>query len=176
VAGLYALANAPGKARATLAAYDAEIRDTARVRLEGTARHRANGLIAVAERKYDDAIRELWKSDTLYDGGPMPCDACTLGAVAQALDLAGKTDESIAMFERMLNSTYPYEFRDVDRSYLAGTYKRLGELYEQKGDKAKAASYYSKFIDLWKNADPELQPKVAEVRKCLAALQAQERR
>jgi len=58
----------------------------------------------------------------------------------------------------------------VDADYLAGTYKRLGELYEAKGDKTKAASYYTKFITLWKDADPELQPRVAEVRKRLARL------
>ena len=51
---------------------------------------------------------------------------------------------------------------------LAPTYRRLGELYEEKGDRAKAASYYQKFIDLWRDADADLQPQVAEVKKKLA--------
>lgn len=53
---------------------------------------------------------------------------------------------------------------------------RLGELYEAKGDRDKAASYYSRFIALWQDADPELQPKVAEAKARLARLTADERR
>jgi hypothetical protein len=48
--------------------------------------------------------------------------------------------------------------------------KRLGELYEAKGDAQRAASNYLAFIELWKNADPELQPKVLEARQRLAHL------
>lgn len=176
VLAVYALAGAPEKARATLAAYDNDVRDTARVRLESWRRHAALGEIAMAQHKYDDAIREFWKSDTMYDGEPHGCEPCTLAAVAKALDLAGRTDQSIAAFERVVSSTYSYAFRDVDPNNLAGAYKRLGELYEQKGETERAASYYSKFVDLWRTADPELQPKVAEVRKRLAALSAHERR
>jgi hypothetical protein len=53
---------------------------------------------------------------------------------------------------------------------LAPSLKRLGELYESRGDRRRAADYYGRFIDLWKNADPELQPAVREVRGRLAQL------
>jgi hypothetical protein len=43
-------------------------------------------------------------------------------------------------------------------------------LYEAKGDRQQALTHYMKFADLWKNADPELQPKVAEVRAKIARL------
>ena len=56
-----------------------------------------------------------------------------------------------------------------DGIFLAGAYKRLGELWEAKGDKVKAAGYYTKFVSMWKDADPELQPKVSEVRQRLFA-------
>jgi tetratricopeptide (TPR) repeat protein len=62
----------------------------------------------------------------------------------------------------------PFQLADAD--YLAGTYKRLGELWQQKGDRQKALGYYLKFVDLWKNADPDLQPRVAEVRRRIARL------
>ena len=55
-----------------------------------------------------------------------------------------------------------------DEMSLGPTYRRLGELYEEKGDQAKAASYYQKFIDLWRDADADLQPQVTEVKKKLA--------
>jgi hypothetical protein len=43
-------------------------------------------------------------------------------------------------------------------------------LYEAKGDPAKAAESYRGFIELWKNADPELQPRVADARRRVSAL------
>jgi hypothetical protein len=58
----------------------------------------------------------------------------------------------------------------TDRQYLAGTEKRLGELYEAKGEKQNAVAHYTRFVELWKNADPVLQPKVEEVKKKLARL------
>ena len=48
--------------------------------------------------------------------------------------------------------------------------KWMTELLEAKGDRGRAAHYYAKFVDLWKNADPALQPQVADVRKRLARL------
>jgi hypothetical protein len=59
-----------------------------------------------------------------------------------------------------------------DAVILAGVHKRLGELYEAKGDLAKAESHYTDFVNLWKAADAELQPKVAEVNRRLAAIRA----
>jgi len=53
---------------------------------------------------------------------------------------------------------------------LASTYRRLGELYEERGEKDKATDYYGRFINLWKNADPELQPQVKEIKDRLAKL------
>jgi hypothetical protein len=58
--------------------------------------------------------------------------------------------------------------------YTAGVHKRLGELYEAQGDREKALSHYLAFIALWKGADPELQPKVAEVKARVARLKDSE--
>jgi tetratricopeptide (TPR) repeat protein len=66
--------------------------------------------------------------------------------------------------------------RSPDALYLAGVQKRLGELYDAKGDRQRAIEHYAKFVELWKNADPELQPKVAQAQARLAQLGAAERR
>jgi hypothetical protein len=63
-----------------------------------------------------------------------------------------------------------------DAQFVAGAYKRAGELAEARGDVAKAIVNYQKFVDLWSDADPELQPSVREVRARLARLHAQEAR
>ncbi len=39
-----------------------------------------------------------------------------------------------------------------------------------------ALSHYVQFVELWKDADPELQPKVAQVRQRIAHLRDTERR
>ena len=52
---------------------------------------------------------------------------------------------------------------------LGASYKRLGELYEDR-DRQKALDYYAQFVDLWRDADPELQPVVEEVRLRMAQL------
>ena len=77
---------------------------------------------------------------------------------ALAFDLTDQPDSAIAEFERYIGSIDPF-FRSKP-DYLAGSYKRLGELYEAKGNTTKAIENYQKFIDLWKDADPELQPAV----------------
>jgi hypothetical protein len=50
-----------------------------------------------------------------------------------------------------------------------------GELYEARGDRARALDYYGRFVELWKDADPALQPAVREVRARMAALARRER-
>ncbi|HEX9581573.1 MAG TPA: tetratricopeptide repeat protein, partial [Gemmatimonadales bacterium] len=54
--------------------------------------------------------------------------------------------------------------------WLAPASRRLAELYDQLGRREKAIEYYDKFVELWKDADPELQPVVRDVRGRLARL------
>ena len=46
----------------------------------------------------------------------------------------------------------------------------LGQIAEQQGDATTAIRAYRNFTDLWKDADPELQPRVAAARAALARL------
>jgi serine/threonine-protein kinase len=47
-----------------------------------------------------------------------------------------------------------------------------GRTYEQLGDTVGARRAYQTVVDLWRHADPELQPAVAEAREALARLHA----
>jgi hypothetical protein len=49
-------------------------------------------------------------------------------------------------------------------------HRRLGDLYEGRGERDKAVDRYNRFVELWKNADADLQPQVREVRARLARL------
>jgi hypothetical protein len=44
----------------------------------------------------------------------------------------------------------------------------LGDLYEARGDRAKAAGYYRRHIDVFKDPDPPIARQVAAVREKLA--------
>ena len=120
-------------------------------------------MLALAENRPQEAATLFAEADK-FDLGPEQLGPWR----AQALDLANQPDSAIAEFERFV------AFRDASyflhRDYLAGSHKRLGELYDAKGDVAKAAEHYQAFVDLWKDADPELQPKVREARARLDAL------
>ena len=43
-------------------------------------------------------------------------------------------------------------------------------MYQAKGDAQKAAEHNGKFVELWKNADPELQPRVRAAQERLRKL------
>jgi len=45
--------------------------------------------------------------------------------------------------------------------------KRLGELYQQQNDRSRAAAQYAALLQLWRGADHELGPLVADVRRRL---------
>ena len=185
VALTYAAVGRPDRARAMIARYEAEVRDTTRKRAEAHLFHAVQGEIALAERRAGDAIVEFRRADSLPDGPASWCLGCVLSSLARAFDAANMSDSTIATIERyfaspeltrggitILNlrvaSSSPY--LQHDPVLYAPLAKRLGELYEARGDRAKAAAYYLKFVTLWKNADPELQPRVAEVRQRLARL------
>ncbi len=171
VSSLYALAGKPDRARATLALYDAEQLDPSWRRVQEPGRRRALGEIALAERRPTEALVEFRRSDVLPDGPVDGCRICLPAKLARAFDQAGMADSALMMFEQYVTTPDAGRFVwDRDPIYLAGTYKRLGELYEAKGDRVRAAANYRKFIALWKDADPELQPKVSEVRRRLARL------
>lgn len=93
-----------------------------------------------------------------------------------AFDRANMIDSAIVSYNRYVTSPQAGRGWNSDGNYLPWILKRLGELYEQQGDAANAARVYRRYVELWKNADPELQPKVAEVRRRIARLSDVERR
>ncbi|MBK5187637.1 MAG: protein kinase [Gemmatimonadaceae bacterium] len=177
VASAYALAGRPDRARAVLAQYSAEVKDSALEREQDPDRHNALAEIALAERRPLDAVTEFRAGDGLPDGPADGCDGCLPARLGRAYDQANMPDSAVTMYERYLAlPRFMGAFRLVDASVLAGIHKRLGELYEAKGEREKALSHYLEFVALWKDADPELQPKVAEVRQRIAHLRDVERR
>src|SRR5213083_2133699 len=165
LAWLYAHMGRPDSARHFLAEYEAAVPEA--VRRSEPFRHGAAAEIAFAEGRVQDAIKgyRAW-----YDEDS--CAVCGLYLLARAYERAGEPDSALAVYERAV--TTPGYARAFEESATLGpTYRRLGELYEERGQLDKAREYYGRFVDLWKNADPELQPMVRDVKRRLARLTAE---
>jgi hypothetical protein len=68
----------------------------------------------------------------------------------------------VRAYERYLATPWEYRF-EPDAVELGWTMRRLGELYQQRGEPAKARDANARPLRLWRRADPELQPVLAEV-------------
>ena len=171
------MTNNAAKARAMLARYRSEITDTTLRRAQEADEHVAAGYVALAEGKPQDAIVEFRRGDVGYDGKPASeCAPCLPLNLARAFDAAGQKDSAVVMYERYLAAPSWFKLNpELDPSSRPAAHERLGQLYEALGNTAKAAEHYRAFIELWKNADPELQPRVTEARRRLAKLSSSDK-
>ncbi|MGH7584058.1 MAG: tetratricopeptide repeat protein, partial [Gemmatimonadales bacterium] len=119
----------------------------------------------------DDAIREFREAATGPDGAPSMLVPDADFGIARAFDRAGKPDSALAHLQRYL--AVPVTRRRDDQM-LAAIQKRLGELFDARNNRDSALVHYTAFVDQWKNADPDLQPAVATVKKRIAELTVQE--
>src|SRR3989442_297755 len=168
LAWLYADAGQPDRARQLLAEYEAAVPEG--VRRGQPFRHGAAAQIAFAEGRIQDAIRGY---RTWYDEDG--CSVCGLFLLGRAYERAGERDSALAVYERAV-TTPGYTRAFEEELTLGPTYRRLGEMYEERGQLDKAREYYGRFVDLWKNADAELQPIVREIRGRLTRLTQEGRR
>ena len=158
----YAFAGDGSRARATVQAFEASgLREMGR----GFERQyrRSLGVTSMASGDSETGIAELRRG---FQGST--CLPCELSGMARAHDLAGETDSALAYWERYATSHARWSF--IDATELPTSYRRVGELYEAKGDAEKALEYYNRFVELWQDADPELQPTVRDVRQRMARL------
>ena len=71
---------------------------------------------------------------------------------------------------RALRTFAPPRSAYVGTPKLAPAWRRLGELLEAKGDRKAAIDAYERFLDYWRDADPDLQPIVRSVRERVTRL------
>ncbi len=172
VSTLYAWAGQPARAREVLTRYGTEYPDGAKAPASRAGIDANLGEIALAEGKYDEALKRFHAADVGEDGAPQGCEDCAYFNYARVFDRSGQKDSALVYYTRYL-SISPAR-RGQDWLSLAHTERRLGELYEERKDRPSAITHYSAFVDLWKNADPELQPQVAAVKSRLADLLSKE--
>ena len=174
-AAALARAGNPTKARAMIGRYRAEMTDTSIRRVQEPQLHEAQAEMALADGKPRDAIEAFRRADVAWDGAPADeCTPCLAFDLGRAYDAGGQADSATMMFERYLATPFWSKANpEFDPMRVPAIRERLGQLYESMGKLDKAIEQYRAFIELWKNADPELQPRVTEARKRMERLQAQ---
>ncbi|MBU6366527.1 MAG: protein kinase [Gemmatimonadetes bacterium] len=174
LAASYAQLGRPDLARRLLAGYLQRL--SAEERLVAWADWQAAaGEIALVENRAADAIA-AFRLAADADSGRLELARLgrTSARLARAFDRASRPDSAAAYYAR-------YADREMDTRVDASlmlpiALHRLGELAEARGDLSEAIRRYRAFARLWRDADPELQPQVADVRRRIAALEAREAR
>jgi tetratricopeptide (TPR) repeat protein len=133
----------------------------------GAARAFTDSVEALVEGTQSDAHRACWESRGWIElRGGNPDKACTwFERAAEASDeinyqyplglaylQAHRAGDAVRTFEGILNR-YSAS-RLVRPTWSVKTYYYLGRAYEETGQYRDAATYYKKFLEVWKSADP----------------------
>ncbi len=132
-------------------------------------RHAAKGMLALAQGRPPEAITAF----RTYRERQRWCATCYLFEIGLAFDALQQPDSALATYQALATGVQPGpEGRQLA---LPLTYRRLGELYETRGEKEQALQWYGKFVDTWRGADPDLQPRVKEIQKRIGELAGEKR-
>jgi eukaryotic-like serine/threonine-protein kinase len=177
VAAAYAQLGRPEKAKPLILEFERVASREERL-VRWSSWRAAQGEVALAEGRAPDALAAFRVSATA-DTGHLEDNVFGRKAVryARAFDRAGQRDSAIAHYEQYASRSGMVSYLNAPL-LLPTSLRRLGELYESKGDITKAIEKYEEFVKLWQSADPELQPQVAEIRdrvKRLRAIEAKKR-
>jgi DNA-binding SARP family transcriptional activator/TolB-like protein len=111
------------------------------------------------------AIRELeqarFETFYLWYAEPLYSHSYARFLRAEALKSVGRYEEALRWYETASGPAFP------DLIHLAPSHFRRAQIYEALGQLETAAEHYARFVELWKDCDPELQPLVAEAEQHL---------
>ena len=153
----YAAVGDAARARALLASGDST--DRALGRSRPAERSWTRGVIAMGGGRTGEALPELRQAAATDF-----CAICPLPDLARAYEAAGEEDSARVTYERYLATPWLFRY-EVDAVELGWALKRLGELYDERGERDKAAAAFTRLAGLWERADSDLQPVVAQARR-----------
>lgn len=160
LAEVYAAAGRPETASELIEQMHAQFETSYLKRVRSDLR-RVEGEIALSEGRPEEAIDLFGRAFRDF------CHICPLPGLARAYEAAGQPDSAIAALTRYVET--PYSDRFLPYTYplgqaLAPSHERLAELLDEAGSLDAAARHYARFIELWADADGELQPRVRAAR------------
>ncbi|MFW6084233.1 MAG: tetratricopeptide repeat protein, partial [Gemmatimonadota bacterium] len=158
LAGLYARLGDRARAEAMIDAFRQAVPDAPPARYEADEVW-VEAELALSERRWDDAIAGYEEWRRLEPG----CLGCMEYALAVAHDSAGRLKQALVHYLEEIDR--PGQARLRRRSTTLGpALERIAQIHDELSRLDEAAAYYSRFADLWADADPELQPRVAAAR------------
>ena len=78
--------------------------------------------------------------------------------LATLLETSGRDDEALRWFSSFQDHAF------YDLAYLAPSHYRRGLIHQRRGDAEAADRHFARFIELWAECDPELEPLVKDAR------------
>jgi tetratricopeptide (TPR) repeat protein len=120
--------------------------------------------VAAAGKRDADALKQIESAGWEAAASVFASEAYDRYFRAELLARLGREDEALGWYGSIAERA-AYEL-----VYLAPAQLRQAEIYARRGQKDLAARHYRRFIELWGEADPELQPVVKEAREKLAQL------
>src|SRR5688500_19200711 len=100
--------------------------------------------------------------------------SCFTFYAAYAWDRAGQADSAEPYYRAAVDAPVSDDGPE-DAIFYPLALRRLGEFAEARGERAAALRHYERFVDLWRDADAELQPQVAQARERMKSLLAEPR-
>ena len=125
------------------------------------------GAIAAAEGRWAAAANAFLAVSDAPALGALHLYNRGLPEAANAIERLGHPDSAIVLLEKALAVPSIALGSIYETGWYAQGLQRLGELYEARGDRAKAADYYRKYVDLLRDADPPMAAQVQAVREKL---------
>jgi tetratricopeptide (TPR) repeat protein len=108
--------------------------------------------------------------DLIETGISVRHDCFTVESKANYYYATGDPDKAITSYEEIINASNSLGWEAQD--YWIRAHFILGKLYEEKGNRELAIKYYNDFINIWKDADPDI-PDLNDAKSRLAKLQNQ---
>jgi serine/threonine-protein kinase len=149
-----------GEARALDLAADTSLSG----RLAHTLARSIRAHVAAAGGRTREALADLDRAGWEAAASVFVAEAYDRYFRGELLQRAGRDDEALGWFQSIAERA-AYEL-----VYLAPAHLRQAEIYDRRGNRTQAAQHYTRFIELWREADPELQPVVDDARTKLARL------
>jgi serine/threonine protein kinase/tetratricopeptide (TPR) repeat protein len=122
----------------------------------------ASGDTAGAAREFEPARFDVWY--TLAMRSPIESLLYSRWRRAQMLAAAGRVEEALVAYQAFA------EVGPSDLALEAASQVERARLQERLGHRAAARHHYARFIELYQDADPDLQPQVTQARRRMAAL------
>ena len=122
-------------------------------------------LVAMLDRARGDHQKAMTSLEKAMSVARRRYHRVYMGALAETYTLMGDQDNAIAWYRKAIES------ERHSSPYMIQFHYRLGLLYEEKKDFHAAGKAYRRFLDFWKDADPDI-PILADAKERLSALEA----